>query len=159
MHMPEQSAVALRLTFSCAGCEAMDRRTFLAQAALAAGVAAFLAACSAGSDVTAPGFTGTLVVSVSDFPALSAVGGLARVDGGKGSPVAAVRTGDAQYAAFSLVCPHQGATVNISGAGFQCPQHGARFASDGSWTGGQPTSSLHKLSATFDSSTGELTIT
>jgi Rieske Fe-S protein len=156
--MPERPAAALRPIFSCADCAAMDRRTFLAHAALAGGVAAFLASCTAGSDVTAP-FTGTLVIAVSAFPALSAVGGIARVDGGKGSPVAAVRTGDAQYAAFSLVCPHQGATVNISGTGFQCPQHGARFAGDGSWIGGQPTSSLHKLSAAFDSSTGELTIT
>ena len=64
-----------------------------------------------------------------------------------------------QYAAFSLVCPHQGATVNISGAGFQCPQHGARFASSGSWVGGQPTSSLRTLSASFDQASGQLTIT
>jgi Rieske Fe-S protein len=157
--MPEQPAEKLYPMISCVGCAAIDRRTFLAQAGLAAGIAAFLTACATGSDMTAPGFTGTLLVAVGDFPALSAVGGMARVDGGKGSPVAVVRTADAQYAAFSLVCPHQGATVNISGLGFQCPQHGARFASDGSWTGGQPTSSLHQLSAQFDPASGELTIT
>lgn len=157
--MSEQPADARSPMLPCVGCATIDRRTFLAQTALAAGVAAFLSACAPGNDVTAPGFTGTLLVAVSNFPALSAVGGIARVDGGKGSPVAVVRTADAQYAAFSLVCPHQGATVNISGSGFQCPQHGARFAGDGSWVGGQPTSSLHHLSAQFDPATGELTIT
>ena len=142
----------------CARCVALDRRSFLAQTALA-GVAAFLAACAAGGDVTAPSFTGTLTVTPADFAALAAVGGIARVDGGQGSPVAVVRVSDTQYAAFSLVCPHQGATVSISGVGFRCPQHGAQFASDGRWTGGQSTSNLHALSAAFDPATGELTIT
>jgi Rieske Fe-S protein len=99
------------------------------------------------------------VVTPADFPALSTVGGIARVDGGHGSPVAAVRTGDNQYAAFSLVCPHQGATVAIKGSGFQCPQHGARFNADGSWAGGQPTSNLQMLSAVYDRASGSLTIT
>lgn len=141
----------------CAGCAALDRRAFLARTALA-GVAAFLSACAAGGDPTAPSFRGPVTVVPGDFPALAVVGGIARVDGGQGSPVAVVRVSDAQYAAFSLVCPHQGATVNIAGAGFRCPQHGARFASDGSWTGGQSTSNLRALSAAFDPVTGELTI-
>ena len=157
--MSDRPGDTLTPTLACAACAAIDRRAFLAQTALAAGVAAFLAACATSSDVTAPGFTGTLVVSVSDFPALSAVGGIARVDDGKSSPVAVVRTGDAQYAAFSLVCPHQGATVNVSGSGFRCPQHGARFAADGSWLGGQSTSNLRALAAQFDPATGLITIT
>jgi Rieske Fe-S protein len=142
----------------CTGCAALDRRTFLARTALA-GVAAFLSACATGGDATAPAFTGPLTVTPADFTALAAVGGIARVDGGQGSPVAVVRVSDTQYAAFSLVCPHQRATVNISGAGFRCPQHGARFASDGSWTGGQSTSNLRSLSAAYDPARGELTIT
>ncbi len=141
----------------CPGCRAMDRRAFLEQTALA-GVAAFLAGCGAGSNTTGPSFTGPLTVTVADFPALASVGGIARVDSGGGSPVAAVRTGDTQYAAFSLVCPHQGATVGIVGAGFRCPQHGARFAADGSWVGGQRTSNLRALTAQFDANSGTLTI-
>jgi nitrite reductase/ring-hydroxylating ferredoxin subunit len=140
----------------CAGCGVVDRRAFLAQAALA-GVAAFLAGCATGADTAGPSFTGPLTVSVADFPALATVGGIARVDGG-GSPVAAVRLGATQYVAFSLVCPHQGATVGISGSGFRCPQHGALFTADGKWAGGQPTSNLHALSALFDPTTGVLTI-
>jgi Rieske Fe-S protein len=151
---------ALASLLSCAECRALNRRSFLAHTAVATAVGAFLSACSAGgSDVTGPPFSGTLVVTPADFPALSTVGGIARVDGGHGSPVAAVRTGDNQYAAFSLVCPHQGATVAIKGSGFQCPQHGARFNADGSWAGGQPTSNLQMLSAVYDRASGSLTIT
>jgi Rieske Fe-S protein len=141
----------------CTGCAALDRRAFLARTALA-GVAAFLSACAAGGDAMAPSFKGPLTVVPADFAVLAAIGGIARVDGGQGSPVAVVRVSDTQYAAFSLVCPHQGATVNIAGAGFRCPQHGAQFASDGSWTGGQSTSNLRALSTAFNPATGELTI-
>ncbi len=141
----------------CAECALVDRRTFLAQTALA-GVAAFLAGCSAGSGPTGPSFNGPLVITPAQYPSLGAVGGIARVDTPDGYPVAVVRMGAQQYAAFSLVCPHQGATVNISGSGFLCPNHGARFASDGTWQGGQHTSNLRSLSATYDAASGELTI-
>jgi Rieske Fe-S protein len=149
------------LSARCSACAGIDRRAFLAQTALA-GVAAFLAGCAAGSGTTGPSaFTGPLTISVADFPALASVGGIARVDaGGRGSsPVAAVRVSDAQYAAFSMVCPHQGATIGIVGSGFLCPQHGARFSANGTWVGGQPASNLHQLTAQFDSATRELTIT
>jgi Rieske Fe-S protein len=143
--------------YRCEACRGIDRRAFLEQTALA-GVAAVLAGCAAAGDSTAPSFTGPLTVKVADFPALANAGGIARVDSGA-SPVAAVHTGSNQYSAFSLVCPHAGATVGIIGAGFQCPGHGARFAADGSWIGGQPTSSLRQLTTQFDSSSGTLTIT
>lgn len=141
----------------CAECALLDRRTFLAQTALAS-VAAFLAGCSAGSGPTGPSFNGPLVISPAQYSSLNAVGGIARVDTPDGYPVAVVRVAAQQYAAFSLVCPHQGATVNISGSGFLCPGHGARFAGDGHWVGGQPTSNLHSLSATYDAGSGQLTI-
>jgi Rieske Fe-S protein len=146
------------VVYRCNGCEGIDRRTFLAQTAALAGVAAFLAACGAAGDSNGPSFTGPLTVNVADFPPLASVGGIARVDSG-GSPVAAVRTGNTQYSAFSLICPHQHATVGISGNGFLCPQHGARFSSDGTWTGGQRTSNLQALTTQFDAATGTLTIT
>lgn len=142
----------------CNGCASVDRRTFLAQTAIT-GVVAFLAGCAAGGGTTGPSFTGPLKVSVADFPALATVGGIARVDGGHGSPVAAVRVSATQFNAFSLECPHQGATVNISSSGFKCPQHGAQFAADGTWVGGQSTSNLHAFAAEFDQATDELTIT
>jgi Rieske Fe-S protein len=88
---------------------------------------------------------------------LANVGGIARVDSG-GSPVAAVRTGASTFAAFSLICPHFGCTVGINGSAFLCPCHGARFGSSGAWTGGQRTSNLSSLGASYDATTDVLTI-
>lgn len=139
-------------------CEAMNvnRRTFLSATTLAA-VAAVLQSCSGGGGgggVTAPPpgppTGGTLMVTVSSFAALSTVGGIARVDGNVGSPTALVRTGATTFTALSMICTHQGTTINISGSGFLCPNHGAQFSSAGANIGGQATSSLQIFSSTFD---------
>jgi len=135
-------------------CEAMNvnRRTFLSAATLAA-VAAVLESCSGGGGggVTAPNASGgTLTVTVSAFASLATVGGIARVDGGVGSPTALVRTGASSFVALSMICTHQGTTINISGSGFLCPNHGAQYSSAGANIGGQATSSLKTFTATFD---------
>lgn len=108
---------------------------------------------------TTPTTTTTLVVTLSAFPALATVGGLARVDGGKGTPVALVRTSATAFAAFSMTCPHQGTTIQITGGAFVCPNHGARFSSAGVWTGGQKTSNLSSFAAVYDSTKGTVTVT
>lgn len=100
-----------------------------------------------------------LLVTLANVPALATVGGIARVDGNTSTPVALVHTGQASYVALSMVCPHQGATITIQSGGFICPRHGARFSSTGAWTGGQPTSSLRVLTATYDATAGTVTIT
>ncbi len=155
---------------SCEGCgardvqraDAIDRRAFVTRSALAAG-ALLTGACGGGSDTTAPsgspGGNGSLSVQVSNYPTLASVGGIARVDSGQGTPVAAVRTSATTFAAFSLICPHFGCTVGIATGSFACPCHGARFASNGQWTGGQPTNNLSVLNAAYDTATGLLTIT
>jgi Rieske Fe-S protein len=142
---------------ACLACERIDRRSFLEGTVLAS-VAALLAGCMGGGGSTDPSFTGPLTVRPSDLPALASVGGIATTQDAHGSPVAVVRVADQQYAAFSLICPHQGATVGVVGSAFRCPQHGAQFAADGHWTGGQRTSNLQALAAAYDASTGELTI-
>jgi Rieske Fe-S protein len=73
--------------------------------------------------------------------------------------VALVRTGAASFAAFSLRCPHQGFTVNVQGGAFACPAHGARFNSSGTWTGGQRTSNLTALPATYNAASGTVVVT
>lgn len=142
----------------------VDRRTFMTSSALAA-VTALLAssatACGGGGDATGPSVSpgsANLSVTVANYPALATVGGIARVDSGNGTPVAAVRTGASTFAAFSLICPHFGCTVGITGSSFQCPCHGARFAATGQWTGGQRTGNLTEFPATYDAATGVLTI-
>jgi cytochrome b6-f complex iron-sulfur subunit len=134
----------------------IGRRTFLAQTALLA-AAAVLAACAGGADATAPNLSGQATVKVSDYPALATVGGIALVSI-QSSPFAIVRTGTSSFAALSRVCPHQGSIVNQSGSGFLCPNHGAQFSANGTWIGGQPTSSLHSYATTYDAAAGTVTI-
>lgn len=151
-------------------CPAIARREFLGAAALTA--LAILEACGNGqigpteaggstAGVTTGGSTttttGGLVVKLSSYPALANTNGAARVDQG-GSPIALVRTGASSFAAFSLKCPHEGFTVSVQSSRFYCPAHGAQFALTGTWTGGQRTSNLRSLTATYDAAAGTVTI-
>ena len=145
---------------------ALGRREFLGAAALTA-LVLLETACGDGQiggvgpdddddDNLTP--TGTLVVTVAAFPALANIGGAARVDGGSGKPVALVRTGATSFTAFSLVCTHEGSTVGLTGSGFLCPNHGARFSLTGQWQGGQVTSNLRSLASSFDATAGTVTV-
>src|SRR5215468_8175457 len=99
----------------------IDRRDFMMRAAAALAAVA-LAACS--SDATSPSSVSSTTFRLADFPALSAVGGVATVTV-DGVPLAIVRMSSTTFAAFSRICPHQGATINVTNGGFQCPRHGA----------------------------------
>ena len=144
-------------------CDAMQvsRRTFLSAATLAA-VAAVLESCSGGGGgdgVTGPSSGGgALTVTLSNFPQLATVGGIAKVDGGVGLPTALVRTGASTFVSLSMVCTHAGTTIGINGSGFLCPNHGAVFSSTGANIGGQPTSSLQSFSNTFNATAGTVLI-
>lgn len=140
---------------------ALDRRQFVAQSTMGALVALLGAACGGASDTTGTNqISGpvSLTVQVSGFAALANIGGMARVDSGQGTPVAAVRTSASTFAAFSLICPHFGCTVGVGATSFTCPCHGARFAANGKWTGGQATGNLTPLSTSYDPSTGTLVV-
>lgn len=150
---------------ACAGlCDALEakrggvsRRTFVGAATLAT-VVAMLEACGA-TGLTGPGGSGgALTVTLANFSALSAVGGVARVDGGSGSPVALVRTGASSFVALSMICPHQGTTIGYTGSGWLCPNHGARFTTTGTWSGGQGTSNLVAFGTTYDAIAGTVKI-
>ena len=137
----------------------IGRRTFLAQSAVLAAIAA-LNACGAadGGGFTAPDLSGSnSTIKVSDQPALSNVGGVALVTL-VGSPFAIVRTGATTFLALSRVCPHQGSIVNRTSNGFLCPNHGAQFSSTGQWVGGQRTSSLRSYTTAYDATTDTLTV-
>lgn len=141
----------------CTSCQGIDRRTFLEQLTAILGVGS-LAACSASLPTT-PAIT-AFTIQVSSYPALAAVGGLAVVDNGSrsGNPVAVARIDANTFLALSLICPHQGVTVGIVAPGFYCPGHGATFAGNGSWTGGQPTSNLSRYTVSYDAVAGTLMI-
>ena len=138
----------------------MERRDFLEQS-IQLGVLAVLAgACSDLGSITEPSLNNgqDLVVTLADYPALSQAGGIARITGAT-PPLALVNEGSSIYSAFSLVCPHQGVTVQVTGSTFTCPSHGARFNASGVWTGGQRTSNLREYSTTYDSAAGTERIT
>ena len=143
---------------ACAKAAGLDRRTFLSAATLAA-AAALLDACSGSSATFFTGPAGgPLTVKLSDYPSLGTTGQPVRVDNGNGAPTALVRTGATSFVALSMVCTHQGATINVNGTGFRCPNHGALFSATGAWAGGQPTTSLNSYTATFDSAANTVTI-
>jgi Rieske Fe-S protein len=128
---------------------------------MAAVAAALTSACGDGifsGGLTGPGQTVALSVSVRSFNALIPVGGIARVDGNSGTPVAVYHSGVDTYRAYSMVCPHAGTTIAITGSSFKCPNHGATFAATGVWTGGQQASNLFELTAAYDPATGTLNI-
>lgn len=141
-----------------------SRRQFVAQATLAAVAALLTSACGdgeiGGGGVTAPpvlaeGFT----IRIADFPALQQVGGIARVDGGSQNPLAVSRLGPTSFVALSMTCPHAGyRPINIAASGFRCPNHGAVFAADGSWTGGQRTRDLQSYPTVYNAGAGTLAI-
>lgn len=161
--MEERSGEAVRTPdlIGCAHCAEQtgtSRREFLAASAASAVAALLVTACGGASATGVNTGPVSLSVQVSNYSALANVGGMAQVDKG-GTPVAAVRTGANSFAAFSLICPHNGCTVGITGSSFYCPCHGAQFASSGAWTGGQRTSNLASLTTSYDATTGVLTIT
>jgi nitrite reductase/ring-hydroxylating ferredoxin subunit len=157
-------------TTTCGGCgerplpagPGIGRRTFLAQGAVLAAVAALAACGGGGTDAgggfpTAPPLTTSTTITLSDHPSLNAVGGIALLTIG-GNPVALVRTGASTFVALSRVCPHQGTVVNTSGSGFLCPNHGAQFSASGTWQGGQPTSDMRSYPTVYNAAAGTVTI-
>jgi cytochrome b6-f complex iron-sulfur subunit len=132
----------------------ITRREFVIRGSVV-GIGIMLAGCASGGP-TAPSSVHTSI-NIADYPPLANVGGVAYVDAG-GNPLAVVRLDANTFDALSRVCPHQGGTVGISGSGFECPVHGARFDDTGAWIGGQPTTNLTSYQTQFDSGTGVLTI-
>src|SRR4051812_37442631 len=104
---------------SCAGCASVsgepvvDRLTFLKQSAAAIAAAA-LAACGLGSITAPPATLSSTTITLANNPALASVGGVVTMSIDN-SPVAIVRESTTTFAAFSLVCPHQGNTVQKFG--------------------------------------------
>ena len=138
----------------------MDRRAFLLKSAQLAALSLLVEAC--GNGIVGPQFGGSpvptsdVVLKLSDHPGLASPGGEATVNAGN-VPVAVVNV-SGSYMAFSLICPHQGGLVGWQGNGFMCPVHGARFAADGHWAGGQPTSGLYQIQTSYDAAAGTVTI-
>ncbi len=124
---------------------ALDRRAFLQRAALGA-VAALIAGGFAPSTA--------LAEQVAELTPLRRVGAartydMPTQDGvfvDTASELAIVRSGGRLFA-FSLACPHRGATLQWKAGEqrFYCPKHKARFSTDGAHVSGRATSDLDRF--------------
>ena len=150
---------------SCQDC--LSRREFLTKSTLAvAGAAAIAAGCGDGQigagGATAPILTTPLTFKVSAVPALATVGMLAYVPTDR--RIAVKRTGPDTFIALSTTCTHEGTQIDIvnNNSSFECPNHGARYDSNGNVTR-QPNASgsatkLPNYSTSYDATTDILTI-
>jgi cytochrome b6-f complex iron-sulfur subunit len=148
---------------SCHDC--LSRREFLTKSTLAvAGAAAIVAGCGdgqiGGSGIVGPPPSGPITVKVSTIPALATAGQLAILPAE--GRIAVKRTGASTFVAISTICTHEGTVVGLEGNSFECPNHGARYDSNGNVTR-QPNASgfatnLPQFSTTYDPATDLLTI-
>ncbi|MFI5244519.1 MAG: ubiquinol-cytochrome c reductase iron-sulfur subunit [Gemmatimonadales bacterium] len=146
----------------CPGCSrGLGRREFLSAATLAA-VAAALDACTS---LTGPGggwngsYGGPFTVTLANFSALSAVGGVARVDNGSGAPTALYRSSSTTFVALAMVCTHTGYyPIDIVSSGFYCPVHGSSFSKTGGVTGGPAPSGLASFATSYNATAGTVTV-
>jgi Rieske Fe-S protein len=137
---------------------AIGRRAFLVQSGILAAIAA-LNACGSlgGGEITQPNVPANSSIKISDYPSLANVGGVALLNIGS-APVAIVRTSATSFLALSRVCPHQGGLITLYGSDFVCTRHGATFNLNGTWIGGQRTSSMYQYTTSYDAASGTLTI-
>ena len=135
----------------------VNRREFLTTSSALA-ITAVLAACGDGIGGSATGPSNVnATVTLANYAALGTVGGIAVISGA-GTPIAVVRASATQYRACSLMCPHAGTTVSISGTGFRCSNHGATFNGSGAWTGGERTNGLFEFTVASNTTAGTITI-
>ena len=155
----EHRGAANALPRACIACtSAVDRRTFLSAAAAAAVLAVLDGCSSSGGMFTGPD-GGPFTVTLTNFTALAAVGGVARVDPGIGAPTALYRSDVSTFVALSMVCPHAGfAPIDITSSGFHCPAHGSAFSKSGTLVNGPAPTGLTSFATTYDAVSGTVAI-
>ena len=128
----------------------MDRKEFLSQVGL--GAASVLIPICMG------GLSGCKKIGVTpntDFIIDISTGALAK-NGGflVSNGVLIARTNSGTFIAVSAACTHQGTNVNYNASGnnFICPNHGARFDSNGNVIQGPASASLTKFNSTLSGS-------
>ncbi len=142
--------------------ECLSRREFLAKSAVAAAVVVVAVGCGNGqfgpTPFTAPNARGSgsnaNIFVVGSYPALATAGTLVMVD----SYRAVKRTGAQTFAAYSMICTHQGCLTALSNNTFYCPCHGAQFDSSGHVIRGPAPSPLATIATSYDPTTDQLTL-
>ncbi len=93
-------------------------------------------------------------INISDYPALSKVGGYAMVT----STVILIRNSKTKFTALNTTCTHKKCDVEFNGSKFECPCHGSMFTKSGKVLNGPAKKNLKKYSTSFDADTGVVTI-
>ncbi len=101
----------------------------------------------------------SFTIKLSEHPELSQVGGF-KTFTVNSTPIIVFRTGQTTFKALSLVCTHQGCTINWvnSSMQFQCPCHGAKFDKDGNVIQGPASRNLQSFRTEYKSDTNEVVI-
>jgi len=124
---------------------------------------AFLEGCSNDSNPTSSEnsqLTGKkLTLNLSENIELQQVGGFKTVQLGS-TPAIVFRTGDSVFVALSLVCTHQGCTVNWQSSAnkFKCPCHGSEYDSNGNVTKGPAALQLTKYTTEYQAEANKLIV-
>ncbi|WP_331272306.1 Rieske (2Fe-2S) protein [Motilibacter aurantiacus] len=102
------------------------------------------ASASGSASASTGGGTAQGLVALADVP----VGGAVAATAADGSTVLVAQPAAGQVVAFSAVCPHQGATVEVVGGNqLYCPRHGSAFnVTDGAVLQGPAESGLSPVS-------------
>src|SRR5581483_509036 len=117
----------------------MDRKDFLLKGCALCGVAATLTFIDSCSKDNSNVVNFTLDLSSSANATLNNTGGYVIQNN-----VIVMRTSSG-FKALSLVCTHQGCTVNYSNQQFYCPCHGGSYDQNGNVLSGPPPSPLKSL--------------
>ncbi|MCC6245997.1 MAG: Rieske 2Fe-2S domain-containing protein [Gemmatimonadaceae bacterium] len=145
--------VAIPPRSGCTGCAGLDRRAFLNTASVIS-LGALMAACGDGVLSGPESFLDIvrdpIRIDPRLYPELQTVGGRVTITPAGRAPMVVEHTGAQQFRAYSLICPHKGTVVDLTTTGFTCPNHGATFARDGAWTGGQSTVALSPIAVTIE---------
>ena len=101
----------------------------------------------------------TLKVTLAKTPALASVGGAVKIiDARLPTPIIIARTGEAEYAVVSLLCPHRGVEVEYRHADkqFRCASLGhSKFGTDGTLQKGLAHKGLTRYEAKLDPADGK----
>lgn len=137
----------------------MERRDFLhdiSQATVAICAGSLIAACSKSSDnnVTPPPGGGSAVITANLNSELTSVGS-SKISGNAIVIRTAAGNVAASFVALSLICTHQGCTVNYDSAasGFKCPCHGSEYSISGAVTQGPAPTALKKYTVAINNNT------
>lgn len=128
----------------------MERKEFLKLTLGMAGVtlvpAAIVASCTKSTNYAPTNVNFTLDLTAAANAALNTAGGSLIQDN-----VIVIRTGATTFSALSVLCTHQGCTLNYVPATseMQCPCHGGTFDINGNVISGPPPSALTRYTATL----------